>query len=239
MDQSGSIAISRRGDWTLGGDHIVWVPTGNVDAYWSHDGGASWHPSTGFPTGSGYWAFALKQRALKADPFVPDKFYYVASWSGGCYVTVDGGETWSLASGKTLPSFTHHGQLDINRAVPNDLWFVDGWEGATRHGLWHSVDGAQNFVRSNSFDYAITVAVGKSCGKPGKASYSVYVYGKRTDDPDWGIFRSNDGGISWERVSYYPLGIFDQPTCLAASWDVYGKIIVGFGGNSFAFGTEK
>jgi photosystem II stability/assembly factor-like uncharacterized protein len=236
INQPGSIAISRRGGWGLGGDHLVWLPCGNWPAYWSHNGGTTWHASTGFPSGSGYWSFALKQRDLKADPFVPDKFYYVASWSGGCYVSNDGGESWSLESASTLPKFTHHGQLEVNRSVQNDLWFVDGWEGASAHGLWHSSDGGRTFVKTPFFSNAITLALGTSGMKSHDKAYSVYVYGRATDDSEWGIFRSNNGGISWERISYYPAGIFDIPTCLAASWDSYDKVIVGFAGNSFVYG---
>ncbi len=235
--QAGSIAISRRNGWGDGGDHLVWVPTGNFPAYWSRDGGQSWHPSTGFPVGSGYWTFSLKQRALKADPFVADKFYYVASWGGGCYQSTDGGQTWAKTSGTTLPIQTHHGQLDVNRAVQNDLWYVNGWEGgAPVHGLWHSADGGTTFANTNAFDFAITVALGKGSGFAGDQPYSVYVYGRRTGDPAWGVFRSNNGGGSWVRVSYYPTGIFDQPTCLAASWDTYGYVTLGFNGNSFVCG---
>jgi hypothetical protein len=239
INQPGSLAISRRSGWGLGADHIEWLPCGSWPAYWSHDGGATWHTSTGFPAGSGYWSFSLKQRALKADPFVPDKFYYVASWSGGCYVSVDGGENWALESGKTLPGFTHHGQLEVNRHVENDLWFVDGWEGASEHGLWHSTDGGRTFVKSAFFLNAITLALGAGNGKSAETPYSVYVYGRKAADQFWGIFRSNDGGASWQRISYYPAGVFDVPTCMAASWDTYDKVIVGFSGNSFVYGEQK
>jgi hypothetical protein len=57
--------------------------------------------------------------------------------------------------------------------------------------------------------------------------------------PEWGIFRSTDAGATWQRVSYYPSGIFDQPTCMAASWDHFAEVIVGFGGNSFVKGAAE
>ena len=237
VNRAGSIAISRRGGWGDGADHLVWVPTGGGPDYWSHDGGKTWHPGSGFPETSGYWIFALKQRALKADPFVPDKFFYIASRSGGCYVSTDGGALWSKTSGTALPAATHHGQLETNAAVPNDLWFVDGWEGASEHGVWHSTDGGTTFVHSGAFTHALTLAVGKGRGRPGDQPYSVYVYGLRANAPQWGIFRSDDAGATWVRVGYYPAGLFDQPTCMAASWDAFGHVIIGFGGNSFVQGA--
>jgi hypothetical protein len=35
------------------------------------------------------------------------------------------------------------------------------------------------------------------------------------------------------------MGIFDQPTSRAASWDEYAKVVIGFNGNSFVFGTNR
>ncbi len=70
------------------------------------------------------------------------------------------------------------------------------------------------------------------------ARYSIYFYGKLATTPNWGIFRSTDAGTSWRRVAYYPTGIFDQPTCMAASWDDFAKVMVGFNGNSFVAGTN-
>ena len=236
LKQAGSIAVSRRNGWGAGSDHLVWVPTASQPESWSSDGGKSWHQGNGFPTTSAYWTFSLKQRALKADPFVADKFYYVATWSGGCYVSTDGGQNWAKQSGSTLPTATHHGQLEVNRAVQNDLWFVDGWEGASAHGLWHSADGGVTFTHSRSFDYAIALALGKGSGNAADLAYSVYVYGRLAGDSHWGVFRSNNGGGSWVRVAYYPTGIFDQPTCLGASWDTYGIVYAGFNGNSFVYG---
>jgi hypothetical protein len=236
---AGSIAISCRNGWGLGSDHLVWLPSNGAVPYWSHDGGTTWHASTGFPANDGFWIFALKQRNLKADPFVADKYYCVASWSGGCYVSTDGGQTWTQTSGSQLPAFTSNSDLEVNRAVQNDLWFVDGWAGAASHGLWHSADGGNTFTHSSAFSYAITLALGVGSGKSGDQPYSVYVYGELASNPTWGIFRSNDGGNTWVRVAFYPSGIFDQPTSLAASWDTYGKVILGFGGNSFVYGTEN
>jgi len=249
--QAGSIAISRRGNWTPGSDHIVQLPVNNMVPEYSKDGGKTWMATKSFPTDpsgltfkksseyQGFWIFALKQRALYADAFVPDKFYLkLVNSPAGLYVSEDGGETWSGYSQNGLPSNTHHGQLAVNFAIPNDLWFVDGWEGASSHGLFHSEDGGKSFSKLPHFSNAITLALGAGPGVLSGAKYSVYVYGKYVNDPKWGIFRSTDAGRSWERVSYYPAGIFDQPTCMAASWDQFGKVYVGFSGQSYVYGID-
>ncbi len=237
ISAAGSIAISRRGAWKVGNDHLVWLPTGEHSTYYSHDGGRSWKPSVGFPVKNGYWIFALKQRLLAADPFTPDKFYLVGSWGGGFYVSTDGGKSWRKDDRAGLPQFNHHAQLAVNHSVKDDLWFCDGWDGASSHGLWHRAIGGRSFKKIEGIEYAITVCVGAGSGRPGDARYSVYFYGKMTASPDWGVFQSVSAGSSWKRISYYPAGLFDQPTCMAASWDKYAQVVIGFNGNSFVVGT--
>jgi BNR/Asp-box repeat len=239
LQAAGSIAISRRGGWKTGGDHLVWLPTGDGPSHYSHDGGKSWKPSAGFPIKSGYWIFALKQRSLAADPFTPDKFYFVASWAGGFYVSTDGGKSWQQQHKAGLSSLNHHSQLAVNRAVNNDLWFCDGWDGANEHGLWHSTNGGRSFTKLDGIEYAITLCLGAGSPKSKDSKCAVYFYGKLAASPDWGIFRSTDAGATWQRVSYYPSGIVDQPTCMAASWDHFAEVIVGFGGNSFVKGAAE
>ncbi len=237
VNAPGSIAISRRDGRALGADHLVYLPSGTSGAFYSKDGGATWAKATGFPDAQAYWIFALKQRALKADPFVADKFYYKGSWTpAGLYVSTDGGASWSEQKDAGLPGNTHHGQLEVNRLVKDDLWFVDGMEGATAHGLWHSTDGA-HFARVPGVDFAYTLAVGKGSGIKGDAPSATYFYGKMSGDDDWGVFRSLDGGTHWARISYYPTGLLDTPTCMAANYDAFGVVYVGFNGNSFVYGT--
>ena len=238
LSAAGSIAISRRGNWATGHDHLVWLPNGDGPPFYSQNGGKSWKASEGFPLKNGYWIFALKQRSLAADPFTPDKFYLVGSWSGGFYVSTDGGKFWHRQEQAGISSFNHHSQLAVNRIARNDLWFCDGWDGASQHGLWHSKNGGKTFAKLDGIEFAITLGLGAGSGKVRDATYSVYFYGKIAASPDWGIFRSTDAGATWQRIAFYPAGIFDQPTCMAASWDRFAEVIVGFGGNSFVVGSD-
>ena len=238
LSSAGSVAISRRGNWTTGNDHLVWLPNGDGPPFFSHNGGKSWKASEGFPRKNGYWIFALKQRSLAADPFTPDKFYLVGSWAGGFYVSIDGGKSWRRQEQAGISSFNHHSQLAVNRIARNDLWFCDGWDGASQHGLWHSKNAGKSFAKLDGIEYAITLCLGAGSGKARDATFSVYFYGKIAASPDWGIFRSTDAGATWQRIAFYPAGIFDQPTCMAASWDHFAEVIVGFGGNSFVVGTD-
>jgi hypothetical protein len=250
--QAGSIAISCRGNWKAGHDHIVVLPVYNCVPEYSQDGGKTWAATKTFPTNpdgltfqdnsdyQGFWSFALKQRELYADPLVADRFFLKLTRSPGLlYVSNDGGETWAPSDNCGLPNFTHHGQLGVNYARKGDLWFADGWEGASEHGLYHSTNSGTSFTKISGVTNAISLALGAGSGKAGDQPYTVYFYGKFASDPRWGLFRSTNGGTSWQRVAYYPTGLVDQPTCMAASWDTFGKVYVGFSGDSYVYGSLR
>lgn len=248
--QTGNIAVSRRdSSWVQGGDHLVILPSiygGNTRGrapYYSKNGGTTWTASTSFPVDgngqltsvTGIWSPSTPAQILKADPFVKDKFY-IAMCVGGFYVSNNGGETWALGGSGLPQSYT--GNLEVNYNVQNDLWFADGsWSSGTSHGLFHAAPGSNNvFTKVSGIDYAYKVTLGASRGQPGDAAYTVYFYGKLTGDAGWGVFRSVNGGVSWDRISYYPAGLIDAPYCMAASWDTFGLVYIGFRGNSYVYG---
>jgi photosystem II stability/assembly factor-like uncharacterized protein len=240
--KSGNLAISRREGWGEGEDHIVWLPTQNRPPFWSHDGGKTWTMGQGFPTKengtldkiSAYWIFALKQRTLIADPAVADRFLVYFPWKG-YYLSEDGGKNWSLITNSNLPDGGHHGQLAANPHVPGEFWFADGWEGGLKHGLWVSSDRGLTYTKVEGVENAVTLAVGKGEKVPG----AIYFYGRLTGDPAWGVFRSEDKGQTWDRLSYYPTGLIDVPSRMAASQDTAGLIYIGFNGNTCVYGKPR
>jgi len=246
---AGMIAVGLRGSRSLGSDHIVLYPPVSLAPEYSQDGGATWHVTTSFPlladgmtidTSQNYLSFtytALNQHLLRADPFTADKFYLKFTHAPqSLYISTDGGKTWQGQPGANLPDNAWSGQLVVNEKAKGDLWYADGWAGSSPHGVFHSTDGGQTFQQVAGISHAVTIAVGAGSGNSGDAAYSVYFYGLLTSDPQWGIFRSTNGGSSWDRVSYYPTGIYDTPRAMAASQDTFGKVYLGFSGNSFVYG---
>jgi hypothetical protein len=245
---AGMIAVGARGSRTLGHDHIVIYPPANLAPEYSQDGGATWHVTGSFGLNadgmtipaSNYNSFAnaeISQRMLRADPFTADRFYLKFTHApASLYVSADGGQTWVGQANANLPDWTWVGQLAVNSKVQNDLWFADGWVAATVHGLFHSTDGGATFQQIAGISHAITLAVGAGSGQAGDAPYAVYFYGQFSSDPNYGVFRSTNGGATWNRVAYYPLGIYDTPESMAASQDTFGKVYIGFGGESFVYG---
>ncbi len=234
---------------------------GQVPApFYSKDGGATWTQTASFnkvsgattftecpsntsytflPVQMGDWIYVLAQHQLVADPITPGTFYLKTTFGnttsdGGFWKSTDGGVIWAETAGTTeVPNYTHWGRMAANPNTSGDLWLADGWQGAHSHGLYHTTDAGNSFKQSAAFTYAWQLALGKAAS--GQSYPAIYVYGLLAGDPKWGIFQSIDGGITFNRISYYPYGIFDIPYDMAASWDVFGTVYVGFSGNSFYY----
>jgi len=229
--------------------------------FYSKDGGTTWTQTASFnsvsgattytecpsntsytflPVRMGDWIYILAEHQLIADPLTPGTFYLKMTFGnssandGGFWKSTDGGVTWAETSGTTqVPNYTHWGRIAANQNASGDMWLVDGWQGAAQHGLYHTTDGGNSFIKSTAFTYAWQVALGKAAS--GQSYPAIYVYGLLAGDPKWGIFQSIDGGNTFNRISYYPYGIFDIPYDMAASWDVFGTVYVGFSGNSYYY----
>jgi len=235
---------------------------GQVPApFYSKDGGATWTQTQSFnsvtgatsysecpsntsynflPIQMGDWIYVLAQHQLVADPLTPGTFYLKTTFGpnggndGGFWVSTDGGVTWAETAGSSqTPTYTHWGRMAANPNASGDVWLVDGWQGAHSHGLYHSTNAGASFARLPAFTYAWQVALGKAA--TGQTYPAIYVYGLLANDSQWGIFQSVDGGTTFNRISYYPYGIFDIPYDMAASQDVFGTVYVGFSGNSFYY----
>ncbi|MGA3080547.1 MAG: fibronectin type III domain-containing protein [Terracidiphilus sp.] len=247
-----------------GADNLVWIPSNDNDfaviaqgpaPFYSKDGGATWTQTASFNTAPGAtqrtecpsstsytymgyqwgpWTLTLSQHLLVADPVTPGAFY-VDMTAGGFWKSTDGGVTWTQETAANAPGFPHHGTLATVPGVSGDMWLVDGHEGATTHGLFHTLDGGNTFARSPVFDYAWTLALGKPA--PGQSYPAIYVDGRYHGDSNWGIFQSIDGGATFNRIAYYPYGILDVPNTMTASWDVFGTVYIGFEGNTFYYGA--
>ncbi len=245
---AGLIAVSARGARTLGSDHIVLYPPESFAPQYSLDGGKTWHVTQSFPLNSdgltinttSFSSFVypqLTQHMLRADPFTPDKFYLKFTHAPAMlYISTDGGKTWTGQQNTGLPDYTWTGQLVVNRFAKNDLWFADGWEAATAHGVFHSTDGGQTFQQIAGIAHALVISTGAPSGQSSDAPFTVYFYGQLANDANWGVFRSTNAGVTWDRIAYYPTGTYDRPTVMAASQDTFGKLYIGTSGESFVYG---
>ncbi|NNM31714.1 MAG: glycosyl hydrolase, partial [Gemmatimonadetes bacterium] len=125
----------------------------------------------------------------------------------GVYKTVDGGETWDLVLHKSPKA----GATDLVMDATNpDVLYASIWEawrkswgassGGEDSGLYKSTDGGETWNE-------ITGNIGLAEGPVGKIGVAVSpanpdrVWALIEHEPDGGVWRSDDGGESWERVN--------------------------------------
>src|ERR1035437_2929525 len=213
---SGNIAVS------ADGSRFVWIPStaasSNQIAYYSTDHGASWTASTGGPTGS---------RVPISDRVNSNKFYIYSSTR--MYVSTNGGATFAqsttLASGGGTPCavFGHEGDL---------------WVPLNSGGLTHSLNSGASFTTVSGVQQASFVSVGKTAA--GQSYPAVFIVGRANGDGSTGIYRSDNGGVSWSRIHdylhQYGLGSIHD---FCADPRVFGRVYFGTEGRGIIYGQPS
>jgi photosystem II stability/assembly factor-like uncharacterized protein len=171
---------------------------------------------------------SLTAAGIPGDPST----YYFGAAGGGVWKSVDGANTWK-------PVFDHEGSASIGSLAvapsdPNTIYVGTG-EGCIRgdaaegDGVYKSIDGGATWKNIGLND---SRAIGKIAVNPKNpdivfAAALGHVFGP---NPERGVFRSTDGGKSWNKVLYVDdhTGAIDvvfdpnNPNILfAATWQVY------------------
>ena len=130
--------------------------------------------------------------------------YYAGAASGGLWKTTDGGTTWlPIFDGQPVSSI---GALAAAPSDPNVVWVGTGEPFIRSHisvgwGVWKSTDAGKNWSKMGLEN---TGRISRIVVHPANPDI-VYVaslghaYGPQ---PDRGIFRTMDGGRTWEKVLF-------------------------------------
>jgi len=211
FERQGTISV---GDLALEpkNPEVIWVGTGESNVrnsvsfgdgvYKSTDGGKTWQ----------HMGLRNTERISRIviNPRNPDVVYvgalghaFGANEERGVFMTTDGGKTWT----KTLYIDAEHGisDLDIDPVNPNVL-YAGVWSfrrmpwthrsGSERGGVFKSIDGGRTWNK-------LTVGLPKLIGRIGVkvAPSSPNVVYAITESKDGTLYRSDDGGDNWRRVS--------------------------------------
>ncbi|NJM15679.1 MAG: hypothetical protein HC896_10195 [Bacteroidales bacterium] len=226
-DNSNMVWISRRNTST--------APYYDTRIYYTDNQGASW---TAASVPSGYnnsgFMFLTSKKVMTADRVLGGTFYSYAWNPGTIYKSTDKGHTWAKTTA-SLPSNAWHVQLKAAPGKAGHVWMVTGYdhrEPVAQRGMWYSTDGANNFNKVTNVQDAWSLGFGAAYN--GSDYPTIYIFGKINNQ--WGVYRSIDQAASWELITTYPLGLFDKVTCMEGDPDIFGRVYLGFSGNSFVYG---
>jgi len=207
------------------GSKIVWQPF-QATPYYTEDLGQTWKSSTGAPINDDACCNAYKpprlgldsgyNLRLVADCENPTKFYIYSE--GKFYRTDDGSATWKVVSTFPISSKINHVYLQTAPDREGEIWIS-----LESEGLWRSSDSGNSFSKVSAFSSAMLVSFGKN--PPDKTVPTVFVMG--TYSKDFGVWRSDDFGISWIRANSDEVPLGDNPWTLEGDKAVYGRVYVG------------
>ena len=164
------------------GSRVVWSSGPGV--YFSVDKGTTWIASTGAPAGA----------SVRSDRVNPLKFYAFAN--GRFYISTDGGQTFAATAASNLPPAGTSAQFKATPGREGDIWLAGG-SATTVYGIWHSLDGGNSFSKLSDVDAASTIGF----GKPAPFHKYPALYSSAEVRGVWGIYRSDDAGSTWTRIS--------------------------------------
>jgi len=134
---------------------------------------------------------------------------YVAASAGGLWKTEDGGRTWRSLTDNQVPVI--YGGIVMDPHDPDTLFALlgefDGQVASTygylANGLMRTHDGGATWELIGQDEFlgaSVTALVFDADGVLYASSGQEQVYQAPPDQPEFGIFRSTDGGDSWERL---------------------------------------
>ena len=174
--------------------------------------------------------------------------FYMGATGGGVWKTEDYGATWSNVSDgffKT-PSI---GSISVAQNDPNIIYVGTGSDGLRSNviagkGMYKSIDGGENWTHIG-LDNVGQIGAVRIHPSDHNTVYVAAIGQAFNDNPDRGIYKTTDGGRSWEKVLYVSskTGFLDielmpsNPNILyAAAWKTQRKPWTIISGGSLAEG---
>lgn len=194
---------------------------GNVKR--SNDFGKTWHDVEGLPSGivSQVWEW---HQPLASDRVLGNVFYVFHK--GKVYRSDDAGKTFSLVS--EVPSSGIYAVKGVPRRAK------EVWISSDENGLYKSINGAESFEKIRVVDRAHLFAFGKNA--PGSEYPAIFLYGTVAGED--GIFRSDDYGKSWKRINSDKYRLGNNPNCMAADRQIFGRVYIGTNGRGIFYGEQ-
>lgn len=196
------------------GKRFFWAPGNDSSIYYSDDLGKTWTKSEG----------GVGAKKIICDPVNPD--YVYAASGGAFFYSEDGGKT-----------FTQNMTLSIFTAARPVV--APGKEGVVYYpamGLQVSTDYGKTFTRMDTLAACMAVGLGK--GKTDSDPYTIFVWGKPTNDDPMGLYWSEDEGKTWSRANddEHQFGGPGNGCFVAGDMNTYGRVYMSTVGLGVVYG---
>lgn len=218
----GHIAVS------VDGKSWIWTPR-RSDVFISNDSGSTWTKARGIPANI----------RVVADRANPAKFYALALPDGFLYSSTDGGRSFSKQGLPSVIKIPKPGaeRGDV-RGGQDRIYATPGREGelwlAAFDGLYFTRDAGRTFRNFK----AVSEIHAFGFGKPAPSSSYPAIYLVGVVDGERGIFRSDDGAVSWIRINddRHQWGLLLHISGDPKKW---GRVYVGTHGRGIIYGDPE
>jgi len=192
----------------------------------SHDGGRQWGACAGLPP----------QSRVIADKGLAGRFYAVDFASGLVLVSNDGGNNFAPVPARYLPAKLD-GLKPWGREAPFNFVSTPARAGEVwmlvKGDLFVSTDGAQSF---RSFSRKSLWVGTFGLGKPADGARWPTIFATGGGEEGDGLFRSTDGGATWQRISDTAHRWGNSFSPIAGDPRVFGRVYFGAGGRGIVVG---
>src|SRR5260221_2620090 len=131
--------------------------------------------------------------------------YYMGATGGGLWKTTDGGTTWRPVTDGLIHS-SSIGAVAVAPSNP-DVLYIGGGEADIRgniiqgDGAYTSTDGGKTWTHIGLADTQVIAKIRVHPTNPDLVYVAAFGH-HAAPNPDRGVFRSKDGGKTWEKVLY-------------------------------------
>jgi len=220
-NSTGASAIAISAD----GRTIVWTPW-RSEPHYSVDHGTNWTVCARLSSGV----------SVVADPVNPARFYAYNAGAGRVLISANGADSFTPTTA-VLPAAADFpggfGGAGGPSAVLSAMPGVEGnlWMASRSDGLYHSTNAGTTFMKLDTVQEAYSLGFGKPA--PGKTHPVLYLAGKA--DNIQALFRSDDAGRSWVRISddQHQYGWINHVT---GDPRIFGRVYCATGGRGVIYG---